>query len=40
VTEGMDVVSAIQKSATGNSAGHQDVPIEDVVIQSVEVVGS
>jgi len=39
VTEGMDVVSAITKTPTGNSAGHQDVPNEDVVIQSVEVVG-
>jgi peptidyl-prolyl cis-trans isomerase B (cyclophilin B) len=38
VTEGMEVVDQIRKVTTGNSAGHQDVPKEDVMIQSVTVV--
>ena len=37
VTAGMDVVDAIRKVPTGNAAGHQDVPLEAVVIESVEV---
>ncbi len=37
VTEGMDVVQAIEKVATGNSGFHQDVPVEDVVITKVTV---
>ena len=32
VTDGMDVVDAIAAVATGNSGGHGDVPLEDVVI--------
>ncbi|MDD2721775.1 MAG: peptidylprolyl isomerase [Gallionella sp.] len=38
VTEGMDVVDAIRKVKTGRSGFHQDVPKEDVVITSAEVV--
>src|SRR5918996_640395 len=37
VIEGMDVVRAIEKVKTGNRGGHQDVPVEAVVIQSVTV---
>lgn len=37
VTEGMDVVHAIEKVATGNRGGHQDVPQEDVVIEKVTI---
>jgi peptidyl-prolyl cis-trans isomerase B (cyclophilin B) len=37
VTDGMDVVDQIRKVATGSSAGHQDVPKEDVIIQIVTV---
>lgn len=37
VTEGLDVVQDIEKVATGNSGGHQDVPVEDVVIEKVTV---
>ena len=37
VTAGMDVVDQIRKVATGNSAGHQDVPKEDVVIRRATV---
>lgn len=34
VAEGMDVVEKIKAVATGNKAGHQDVPVEDVIIES------
>ena len=37
VTEGLDVVQEIEKVATGNNGGHQDVPVEDVVIEKVTV---
>jgi peptidyl-prolyl cis-trans isomerase B (cyclophilin B) len=37
VTEGTDVVDKIQKVATGNSAGHQDVPREAVTILNVTI---
>jgi peptidyl-prolyl cis-trans isomerase B (cyclophilin B) len=36
VTAGMDVVDRIRKVKTGNRAGHQDVPLEDVVIERAE----
>ncbi len=35
VVDGMDVVDAIAKVRTGNVAGHQDVPLEPVVIKSI-----
>ena len=35
VADGMDVVDVIAGVATGNHAGHQDVPVESVVIESV-----
>ncbi|MBL8473378.1 MAG: peptidyl-prolyl cis-trans isomerase [Rhodocyclaceae bacterium] len=38
VTEGMDVVDAIRKVRTGSKGFHQDVPVEDVVIERAEVV--
>ena len=37
VTEGLDVVSSIEAVATGNRAGHQDVPLEAVVIEKASV---
>ena len=37
VTAGQDVVDAIEKVATGSSGFHQEVPVEDVVIHSVEI---
>lgn len=37
VTEGLEVVDKIKKAKTGSRAGHQDVPLEDVVIQRAEV---
>ena len=38
VVEGMDVVDAIAKVKTGNKAGHSDVPVEPVVINSARVI--
>ncbi len=37
VVEGMDVVEKIKAVPTGNAGHHQDVPTEDVVIESVEI---
>ncbi|MHB1591141.1 MAG: peptidylprolyl isomerase [Sulfuricella sp.] len=37
VTAGKEVVDRIGKVKTGNQSGYQDVPLEDVVIESVEV---
>ncbi|SUI84020.1 Peptidyl-prolyl cis-trans isomerase B [Serratia marcescens] len=37
VVEGMDVVNKIKGVKTGRSGMHQDVPVEDVVINSVTV---
>lgn len=37
VVEGMDVVDKIKGVKTGNKGFHQDVPVEDVVIESVTV---
>jgi peptidyl-prolyl cis-trans isomerase B (cyclophilin B) len=36
VTAGADVVDQIRKVRTGNKAGHQDVPVEDVIIERAE----
>ncbi len=38
VIEGMDVVDAIREVKTGNKAGHQDVPVEPVFINSIRLV--
>ena len=38
VTEGMDVVDKIRSVRTGNRGFHQDVPMEDVIIESAEVI--
>ena len=37
VTEGMDVVDAIAKVKTATRNGHQNVPVEDVFIESITV---
>ncbi|MDD1606669.1 MAG: peptidyl-prolyl cis-trans isomerase [Methylococcaceae bacterium] len=37
VIEGMDVVDAMAKQATGNRGGHSDVPKTDIVIEKAEV---
>ena len=36
VVEGKDVVDKIKKVETGNKSGHQNVPLEDVIIQKAE----
>lgn len=38
VTEGQDVVDRIRKVRTGSRAGHQDVPVENVVIEHAEII--
>ncbi|WP_347247706.1 peptidylprolyl isomerase [Zoogloea sp.] len=38
VSEGMDVVENIKGVKTGSSGFHQDVPKDDVVIQSAEII--
>ena len=37
VVEGMDIVDKIESVKTGSKGFHQDVPVEDVVIQKAEV---
>lgn len=37
VVDGMTVVDAIRQTRTGSRAGHQDVPLEDVVIEAAVV---
>ena len=37
VVDGKDVVDRIRKVHTGMRAGHQDVPLEDVIIEKAEV---
>ncbi|QLQ25924.1 MAG: peptidyl-prolyl cis-trans isomerase [Dechloromonas sp.] len=38
VVDGMDVVDKIRGVRTGNKGFHQDVPVEDVIIEKAEVV--
>lgn len=38
VVEGTDVIDKIGKVKTGSKSGHQDVPLEDVIIERAEVV--
>ncbi len=38
VVDGMDVVDKIKAVKTGSSGFHQDVPVEDVVIERTEIV--
>ena len=37
VTDGTDIVDKIKGVKTGRAGGHQDVPIEDVIIERAEV---
>lgn len=37
VTEGMDVIDKIRAVKTTSRAGHQDVPVDDVIIENVTV---
>lgn len=38
VVEGQDVVDKIKKVRTGNRGGHQNVPVENVIIEKAEMV--
>lgn len=38
VVDGMDVVEAIKGVKTTSRAGHQDVPVDDVIIEKAEIV--
>ena len=38
VVEGMDIVEKIKKVKTGSKGFHQDVPVDDVVIEKAEIV--
>ena len=38
VSEGLDVVDKIRAMRTGNKGFHQDVPVDDVIIEKAEVV--
>ena len=38
VVSGTEVLDAIRKVKTGNKSGHQDVPLEDVILTKAEVV--
>jgi peptidyl-prolyl cis-trans isomerase B (cyclophilin B) len=37
IVDGMDVVDKIKAVSTASRAGHQDVPVEDVIIEKVTV---
>jgi peptidyl-prolyl cis-trans isomerase B (cyclophilin B) len=37
VVDGLDVLDKIKAVATGSAGGHQDVPLDDVIIESVKV---
>ena len=38
VVNGMDVVDKIKTQPTGSNMGHQDVPVDDITIDSAEIV--
>jgi peptidyl-prolyl cis-trans isomerase B (cyclophilin B) len=38
VVEGMDVVDKMAEAKTGNRGMHQDVPVEDIIIEKAEIV--
>ena len=38
VTEGDDVLDKIRAAETGSQAGHQDVPVEPIIIESVAII--
>ncbi len=38
VVDGMDVVNHIKGQPTTNRAGHQDVPADDIIIESAEII--
>ncbi len=38
VVNGMDIINQIKEQPTTSKAGHQDVPVDDIVIEKVEIV--
>ena len=38
VVEGIEIVESIGAVSTGNNAGHSDVPLIDIIIETVEVI--
>jgi len=38
VSAGMDIVNKIKEVQTTTKSGHQDVPVEDVIIESAEII--
>ena len=38
VTEGVDVLDKIRCVQTGSQAGHQDVPVEPIIIESITII--
>lgn len=40
IVDGMDVVNKLKAAATTMRAGHQDVPTEDIIIESAELVNA
>jgi len=38
VTDGEDVLDKIRCVQTGSQAGHQDVPVEPIIIESVAII--
>ena len=38
VVDGMDIVSEIEGVETGTTAGHQNVPVDEIIIESVDVI--
>ena len=38
VVEGIEIVEGIGAVSTGNNAGHSDVPLIDIIIETVEVI--
>ena len=37
VVDGMDVVNKIKSCRTTSKAGHQDVPVDDIIIETTEI---
>lgn len=38
VTEGMDIVDRMAEAETGNRMGHSDVPVQDIVLESISII--
>tara|TARA_B100001250_G_C19675110_1_gene733290 strand:- start:158 stop:661 length:504 start_codon:yes stop_codon:yes gene_type:complete len=38
IIDGMETINTIKACETGSSAGHQDVPVQEVIIESVKII--